>query len=142
MGPESFVVYSDAWSSGSSRDIPGNCRCPRCHEWSLTECQKEHTPQVGYSHDAREMVQVVVELPLREELLRLCAVSSEYVRGLPEKSVISPSGVAWGWPSCCGGVSTPTAATTSSSTAASAATPTTAQGVFSSGSLYVGWFRP
>ena len=145
MSPESFVVDSDAWLSSSGCDVSGNCRCPRCHEWPFTEREKEHASGIGYSHDAREMVQVVVELPLREELLRLGAVSGEYVRGLSEKSVISSPGVAWGRSSCSGGVSSPaassvaaspTASSATSSAVSSAASPA-AWGVFSSGSLDV-----
>ena len=120
MGPEPFVIYSDARSSGSGCNIPGNCRCPCRHEWSFTEGEKEHASGIGYSHDTREVVQIVVEFPLCEELLCLRAVPSEYVRGLSKESVIPYSGVSWGRSSCSGRVSTPTTATTAAATAAAA----------------------
>ena len=142
MGPEPFVADSDARLSCASGDISGNHRCPCCHERSFTECEKQHASQVWYSHNIREMVEVVVEFPLREELLRLGVVSREYVGGLSEEAMLSSSADCM-WrrsSSVWRGVSS-SATSSSASSAASSATSSTASptaslwGVFSGGAL-------
>ena len=94
-------------SEGLSRDIgsscplgnvPGNHRCPHCHEQSLAKGQEEHASGVGYSHDVRQVVEVVIQFPMHEELLHLSLISCEYVGGLSEEFVptMPSSGSSWG----------------------------------------------